>query len=1483
MANGKGAIGILFGVAGGGSISGESGVRIQNELSKIAERVKLKVKINIDKNHFNTQLNQLQKDIQQKLGKLNFNVSNTGSNNSTNSSSGLKQQEVQAKDLYEQLEKVRKAREKVLKSPEGTFAGDKAQANYDAANKKLEEMLNTYGKLSSAEQDVIGKIKRYHDAIKKTKDATESANAIAASKLQDKAASLYTDNGFDKVIQRSEKAKSLVDDFKKKVDDAIRASGGNLSKKQVDELNNDFVTTHAKLKEIQKETDTVGNKFKEAFKTHVVQHFATILLGAALRALKQVYDNVVKLDTAMTQFKIVTKQTGDTYKQFAEQIASSAKKIGSEITSLINSATTFARLGYSVEEAAILAEKATAYSRVANVEIGEATNNLTAIIKAFKISANDLESVLDQMITVGNNYAISSAEIGEAMNNAASALAANGNTLQQAIGIVTAANVTIQNASRSSTAVRTIAARLSASTAELEELGDDAGSVLSTSDLDARMRAYGVAITDVNGNLRSTYEILSDLSQKWDSLSSTQRAAIADMVAGTRQQNAFFSIMQNWSDAEKIVSNAGAAAGAYADALGTYTESIEGKLNSLKASWQEFSQNLLNSDLIKFFIDLVKVIVNVLNAIISLGDGAPAKIAMVIASVVILSKVVEKLQKQLGTDLPTVMAKLKKSIAEGAKSVGKSLLSMVKSPYFYIAILISAFVMFADKMPGVAQIIVGALTLISAAVVTMFAIINTSVHSFMASNPIGWILAAITAVVLAITTLVKGIISLSNSSTQAMEEAVNAAKASKEAWEDSVKDLKEMENELKETENRIAELHKLSNEGKITLVQQEELEKLEKSLTGLEAQKKSLEDIEKIKRQAAEKDAASAINKIIDEKLSDAYVQEDNSFWNGVGRVAASVFSFGISDALGYGISDWTIKTTSKGDYVKDILGNWENATEQQRDAAIEFYNKISEQKDMLTYYTDDNLAQWQEETNAAYDTYYEYMHRFLIANGNYESVWESALGMEKFPNIKNKLKDLANSGKATAEEIQKLYNNDTEFHGFLDYLASLGLYSANDTKKVQGLVNQIQSLKDGMKQLKGVGFLDILEGAQDKFDSLKNVLTDISEAGIASADSISELLDKYPSLLKYLQLDNKQGYKLNSKFDGLSSYQILQSFASESLQPYVDELAKYKKGTENYTTAQENLNNAVAVFATLLRSEAIEEATKAYNNQKDILSEQENKYKDLIDIRKELLETYRDEIKYQNDLAKKQQAVSVLQSRLEIARLDTSAAGRAKAREIQSDLQSAKDELEEFTLDKAIDELTKNLDDQYNEYKSFIEEQISNIERTIEDIAKNLKVTVDIPEKTKEEHPWKSYEDAVNMGYKVMSKSAFNMSRTRDDYSNYQEYLDAMYLHYVGTYHSGGFVGDLKSNETFAKLLNGEFVATPQQMDNFINKTLPTIVQGGNGATIEYNSPLISIQCENVTEDSLPKLKDLVDEAVRRVGQEMESALSRTGYKKKY
>lgn len=366
--------------------------------------------------------------------------------------------------------------------------------------------------------------------------------------------------------------------------------------------------------------ETFGQKIKRVFGERVVGIISAVALNAARKALRDMYQNVVDLDDALTEFSIVSGKTGSSLERFSEQAFESAKRIRAGVTDVIDAATVYSRLGFDDESSMQFAELTTMYSKVGAVDISEAEANMTALIKAYDIGADQLELVMDKLVKIGNSYPISAAELGEGFNNAASSLSANNNSLNESIALLTVAQETTQNAAKSSTALRTIAARLTNSKAELDELGE------STDDLAESTAKYreellaltGVDIQDQNGQFKSTFQILKGIAGQWERIQKAGNAeAVATLVAGTRQQPVFYSIMQNFEDALKILNDIDGenAAGDMAKAYDTYIESITGHIEHLKTSFVELSQDIIKSDMVKTVMDVANWIVKVVDGL----------------------------------------------------------------------------------------------------------------------------------------------------------------------------------------------------------------------------------------------------------------------------------------------------------------------------------------------------------------------------------------------------------------------------------------------------------------------------------------------------------------------------------------------------------------------------------------------------------------------------------------------------------------------------------------------------------------------------------------------------------------------------------------------------------------------------------------------------------------------------------------------------
>lgn len=46
------------------------------------------------------------------------------------------------------------------------------------------------------------------------------------------------------------------------------------------------------------------------------------------------------------------------------------------------------------------------------------------------------------------------------------------------------------------------------------------------------MAEYGISVEDANGNLKSTYDVLSELKPVWDAMNDSERVALGTVLAG---------------------------------------------------------------------------------------------------------------------------------------------------------------------------------------------------------------------------------------------------------------------------------------------------------------------------------------------------------------------------------------------------------------------------------------------------------------------------------------------------------------------------------------------------------------------------------------------------------------------------------------------------------------------------------------------------------------------------------------------------------------------------------------------------------------------------------------------------------------------------------------------------------------------------------------------------------------------------------------
>ena len=359
--------------------------------------------------------------------------------------------------------------------------------------------------------------------------------------------------------------------------------------------------------------------------------------------LRELVAEVKNLDIAMTELRKVTQLTEEQYVSFQQNAIGMAKDIGASVTDIINSTADFARLGYSADAAQELAQAAIVYKNVADGidDIDTATESITSTLKAFGDETYSAMQIVDMFNEVGNRFAINSGGIGEALVRSASALRAGGNTLEEGIALITAANTVMQNPQAVGTGIKTLTMYLRAAKSELEEAGESAeGCYTSVSKLRNEMLGLtGVDITLDAHTFKSTTQILRELSQVWDEMDDITQARVTEMIAGKRNANLVQAIMKNFKDAEEVIQVASnEAEGSALEANEKYLNSIEGHIARLKASFTELAQNVLSTDSVKAFYDSLNGVLGLLNGMSNIFGGLPTIIAVLTMAFKMLGK-----------------------------------------------------------------------------------------------------------------------------------------------------------------------------------------------------------------------------------------------------------------------------------------------------------------------------------------------------------------------------------------------------------------------------------------------------------------------------------------------------------------------------------------------------------------------------------------------------------------------------------------------------------------------------------------------------------------------------------------------------------------------------------------------------------------------------------------------------------------------------
>lgn len=382
--------------------------------------------------------------------------------------------------------------------------------------------------------------------------------------------------------------------------------------------------------DLQGTTEAIARQKEEL--GQVVSRFAQFGTMAGIlrtfgRVVRSAFQSVKELDEAMNNIAVVTDYTTKDLWNQIDAYTAMAQATGSTIKGSYEVAQLYYQQGLTDAEVMAAANETLKMARISNIDYAKATDYATAAIKGFGLAYQDLAHINDVYSNLAAKTAADTEEIPIAMSKVASIAHSTGMELETTAAFLTQIIATTREAPETAgTALKTVIARF----AEVKKLisqgevtgTDEEGTEVSVNKIEEALKTAGVALRDTTGQMRNLDDVFIELASRWDSLDTLQQRYIATQAAGSRQQSRFLAMMNDYEGLQETLGYAMDSAGASQEQFNKTLDSLQSKLNNLSNAWTEFTTGILNQDVIKFSVDALTQIFNLINDITgALGAG----------------------------------------------------------------------------------------------------------------------------------------------------------------------------------------------------------------------------------------------------------------------------------------------------------------------------------------------------------------------------------------------------------------------------------------------------------------------------------------------------------------------------------------------------------------------------------------------------------------------------------------------------------------------------------------------------------------------------------------------------------------------------------------------------------------------------------------------------------------------------------------------
>ena len=315
------------------------------------------------------------------------------------------------------------------------------------------------------------------------------------------------------------------------------------------------------------------------------------VLNEIRKASKNASQAIEDVDKAITDLSIASGMTREATARLVKDYNKFAQDLKSTTVEVTSAADDWLRAGKKMSEAKDLIQDSVMLSKLGQISSSEATEDLLATMNGYNMSAEELRKALDAMVAIDFQAATSSGDLATGLKYSASSAASAEVSFNKLVAILgTVQDRTQQSAEVVGTFANTMLSRYRDVTIG-KYLSDDGEDI---SNYESVLKSVGIQLRDQQEEFRDFETVLQEMADKWSSLTSVQQNALIKVAAGTRQQNRFIALMENYNKVLELTEVAANSAGTAVDKFNnSYANSLEAKKSGLQSA---FEAMVINSD-----------------------------------------------------------------------------------------------------------------------------------------------------------------------------------------------------------------------------------------------------------------------------------------------------------------------------------------------------------------------------------------------------------------------------------------------------------------------------------------------------------------------------------------------------------------------------------------------------------------------------------------------------------------------------------------------------------------------------------------------------------------------------------------------------------------------------------------------------------------------------------------------------------------------